>query len=493
MNCLKFCDLNHQVESFPLTSKANKSCCGASLTILMIISMIIIIIVDKKYYNRSFTVSYSKNYGEVIDDNISFGFNVLGTSNLSNIIDIEITNCYGDKIIPKTCDRFLNITNDDADTSMNLYQKCLINYSLKTYNRIPKNNYALKIDIILKNNKVINEEIAFILSTRRPMIWHASDDPLRLQSLPLSNSYEMDPNYYTIYQKYLKKIKYSVESDSSTTEYNDVFFDDYNEITKIKRDSSDNKNIIGSFIINKSEQVDEYKKKVFGIIELFSLIGGHFSLVNTIFSVLSNIFVNPNDNLRIFDSMRKENPSILEPTKTVINNYWEKEQKGNKITDKIKGISSCDKWAYFFGYYCCKWNCLSKKSKNDHLYAIDKYIEDKLIIENYLENNIVNESKNIKLKEKLMSFANNNEFKRLQIDKNNQNNPIQKNEIENNQKNYLENRFFENNNFNDIESEEIRRKIKLIIKEIIDEWNKIPSDQIILDPEPAEVHIINNN
>jgi len=114
-------------------------------------------------------------------------------------------------------------------------------------------------------------------------------------------------------------------------------------------------------------------------------------------------------------------------------------------------------------------------------------------IENYLENNIINENKNIKLNEKLMSFTNNNEFKHMQIDKNNQNNPIQKNEIENNQKNYLENRFFENNKFNDIESEEIRRKIKLIIKEIIDEWNKIPSDQIILDPEPAEVHIINNN
>jgi hypothetical protein len=482
--CPKFLDYYHHVESFPLTSKSNKSCCGITITILMIVSLIIIIIIDSKYYNEKFTVTYSKRYGEDIKNNITLGFNVL-----SNKIDIEITDCYGEKVIPKTYDRFLNIVNDDVDTSTNLYQKCLVNFSLDTNNHIPKHKYALKFDIIVKNTQVINEEIVFILSTRRPWVRHEFDDPLFLESLPISSFYEMDPNYYTTYQKYLKKIKYFIEKDFSTTEYNDVFLDDYNEITKI---NSVNKTIIGSFIIKKSEQIDEYKKIFFGIFEVFSLIGGHFSLVNIAFSMLSLIFVNPNDNLRIFDSMRKNNPSILEPTKTAINNYWQKEQKGNKITEKIKGISCGDKWAYFFGYYFCKWNKYSKTSENEHLYAIDKYIEDKLIIENYLENNIINENKNIKLKESLMSLSNNNEFKRRQIEKNNQNTPIRKQEIENGQRNYLENLFFENYNFNDIESEEIRMKIKLIINEIINEWNKIPPENIKLEPEPAQVNVINN-
>ena len=392
--CPRFLDYYHKEESYPLTNQSNKSCCGIFLTILMAISLIILIIYQIILYDKNFSVSYSKKYDSTISDNISFGFNILDNSSL-NKMDIEITNTFGEKIKSNKCDRFLNIVDDNDDVSHNIYHKCLINYPLSSGNRIPKEEFTLKFDIIIKNNSYIRENIKFILFYKHPVIIHEKEEPLNI-GLPTDEFYYFDTAFYTTYQKNIKQIDYITESFNSKKTKSLLYFDEMNEITKIDKSLSlENPNIIGSFKIKLSNHREQYYKKyvISGYIEFLSIIGGYISILNTIFSILSFIFINPNDNLRIFESLRKRNPSILEPSKNVINNFWQNKELNNldNITNDIKEITCKDKFNYFFLYYFC--SC-KKNKKEKHLFAIDNYINEQLTIENYLENNICNNQKN---------------------------------------------------------------------------------------------------
>ena len=97
---------------------------------------------------------------------------------------------------------------------------------------------------------------------------------------------------------------YITESFNSKKAKSLLYFDEMNEITKIDKSLSlENPNIIGSFKIKLSNQREQYYKKYVksGYIEFLYIIGGYIITLNAIFSFLSSIFINPNDNLRFLN------------------------------------------------------------------------------------------------------------------------------------------------------------------------------------------------
>ena len=112
--------------------------------------------------------------------------------------------------------------------------------------------------------------------------------------------------FYAAYQKNIKQIDYIyiTESFNSKKAKSLLYFDEMNEITKIDKSLSlENPNIIGSFKIKLSNQREQHHKKYVksGYIEFLYIIGGYIITLNAIFSFLSSIFINPNDNLRFLN------------------------------------------------------------------------------------------------------------------------------------------------------------------------------------------------
>ena len=169
--------------------------------------------------------------------------------------------------------------------------------------------------------------------------------------------------------------------------------------------------------------------------------------------------INPNDNLRIFYSLQEKKPSLYEPTSRLINEFWHKNNPEDNnnivIPKKIKCKEKCIN--LFSYYFCCK-SC-----KKAGLKAIDDFINEKLIINDTLENLIIEEIKNKYLNEKIDQITRNNEI------------PEENRNSSNNIYNYLEPRL--RNEFQNYNAEEIKIKIR----EIIDEkykFNILPEQEL---------------
>lgn len=194
---------------------------------------------------------------------------------------------------------------------------------------------------------------------------------------------------------------------------------------------------------NPYQKKDVFGRKYVDWLDFFiDKICGKFIPMKGFFEFITLILVNPIDNLRT---------SLFNDTTNVISDYYYYKKnninpdENNKI--KInKDFGFFDKVKLFFR--CCR------KNKKRELIAINDFIEDNLTITNTLENNIFNNIKYNKIKDKIYSINIPEEFR----------------DTENSLYEYLEVKL--KNDFLDYEVEEI----KIMLKEIIKENNK---DKII--------------
>ena len=188
---------------------------------------------------------------------------------------------------------------------------------------------------------------------------------------------------------------------------------------------------------------DVFERKYVGWLDYFvDKIIGKFVSVHAIFKLLALILVNPIDNLRIFTSLNKQNPSLFNDTKSLINDYYYKDntiqiEKNNIITKK--DFDFCDKVKLFFR--CCR------KVKKREIIAVNDFIEEKLTIANTLENSIIDSIKYNMIRDKIRTIGVPNE-ERVTEDR---------------EYSYLEGQLREE--FPNYEAEEIKIMIKEIIKE----------------------------
>ena len=146
-----------------------------------------------------------------------------------------------------------------------------------------------------------------------------------------------------------------------------------------------NKNLtekIGSFRLSLTRRKDIFTRKYSDWLKILSELGGIFSFMKLFASILVMIFVNPNDNLRIYDSFIKNNKLNeidLKLSSEHINDYLKIKNQDTKFLElNLNNKRKCDKCHYLFCWLCHKC-CNTGKYKVD--FAISDYIEENLNID----------------------------------------------------------------------------------------------------------------
>ena len=458
-NYIKYLDFLHTPNNFPITKSSSKSYFGIFLSIAFLIYYLVYLSIKIFSYKKNFTISFSRdliNYNEVNQQKITFGFRISENWNDEIIIKmLNSNNEFLDYSKRKFC--YENLTEIKDNIIYNNNFTCFIDYSINTSNYT---NHFLKLHLIYKGNKYhgITERVPLLIRFKEAIINHEKDNPFIYPDLfELTYFYEL--NYTTGYRKYVRTLSYKTEKllaeDVKTTAYLEDFED------SSKSDQIDNKGYdgayIGSFRFAISKKKDKYVRKYVNIFDFMSMIGGHFTTVKGFFALLSLIFVNMNDNLRLFNSFLENNPSMAKPASDAINHFWKKNQKNKKTPKyelKINEIKNNDKIWYSLRYFLCCFCCCKTYKQNKNIYlnkceAIDEFMNT-LKIDNYLKYKIIQEKKIQKISDILEEIKKSPDF-------------INQNEEESQK--YLEKKFFENGNYNEIEKEEYKILISLVIEE----------------------------
>ena len=239
----------------------------------------------------------------------------------------------------------------------------------------------------------------------------------------------------------------------------------------------------------------------------------------TIISIIERLFIKKVDNLRIFKHFSESKPylfnmshqNIIEFKKrkkieNLKERYKAKLENENRnkcckcfhiIIDKIKGyfdndwLSSCSCFNWGNAYYITCFDkicfalcgrflcCCREKKENIVLFDIDEYIEEKLNIDDFLENQMIKENKKIKLYSRINNYE--KYKKRYENSYYNEENIIKKYlEYENNQRNYTY-----NDNYKIHEKESLKKE-ENFFKEFEKEEYKIRIEDIFSDKKEME-------
>ena len=244
----------------------------------------------------------------------------------------------------------------------------------------------------------------------------------------------------TSYRKYIKIINYKTEGFFHNSQENSAYLEDFEDLSKMNTTNDDK--ILGSFRFSLSKKKDIFERKYINWLDYILDMISKFISFKAGFSFLTLILVNPIDKLRIFASFNNKKPSLFNETSNlIIDNWYKKNNEEPNNNNRIiinKNFSFCDKLKFLF-------KCCNKDKKN--LIAVDNFIEEKLTINDTLENIIINDIKYNKLKERIKSI----------------NIPEEHRGNNNIQYNYLEGQL--RNEFPNYEAEDIKVKIKEIIEE----------------------------
>ena len=115
----------------------------------------------------------------------------------------------------------------------------------------------------------------------------------------------------------------------------------------------------------------------------------------TIFKILTLFFVNPNDNYRIINFLKKKKESTNFDTE--LKNIYDdaptnpKEIESKDFNKVMNDKKFCGKFYTKLCYIFCRCcHCCYRNRKTQALSIVDDYIEENLTIENYLESQILN-------------------------------------------------------------------------------------------------------
>ena len=223
--------------------------------------------------------------------------------------------------------------------TMNYY--CFIDYPINGTDR----TYIFRVDIVYEGSlKNIPSRFYLYGVFNEPRIKHNNDNPFDYSVLN-HIAFPFDTNSITTYRKYIKIVDYKTEGFFKDNEKSATYLDEYEDIDK--RNLLEGLNMLGTFRFSVSKKKDIFERKYTYFFEYFvSVIGGSFISMKGIFEFLTLILVNPIDNLRIFTTLNKKNPSLFNSTSNLINDYWH--TKNNEIAlenNKIniqKEFDCCD-------------------------------------------------------------------------------------------------------------------------------------------------------
>ena len=442
-------DLLHTPNVLPSIKKDSKSNFSRILFVLFLIACIVVVIYRLIYWDNNYTINYTQDFQKTIgkiNKKVTFGFKIRDNVNSYELEYFDSLNEKIDNNLIKRCDSNLKEIKDNETNDDDFF--CFINYPIIGSNMT---NHILKLHIKAKDKKSLkSERIPLIVKFIEPTIKHKDDNPFDYSEL-----YEMIYFYNlesaSSYRKYIKIINYKSKGFFKTSNYDSAYLEDYEDLSKMNALEDDN--MIGSFRFSLSKKKDIFERKYLNWCDFpLDIISNLISIMG-IFSFISLIFINPNDNLRIFYTLKQKKPSLFQPTSKLINDFYHKKNRDIPTNDELNipdKIECKDKLKYFFSYYfCC--DCCKKRE----LKAIDDFINEKLIINDTFENLIIEEIKYKFLEKKIDRIASNG----IPPENRNSNNSIY---------NYLEPTLHDE--FPNYEAEEIRIKIR----EIIDEKFKFP-------------------
>ena len=386
-----YADFLHTPNNFPLTKKATTSYLGILFSFIMILIFIILVYIDIISIYSNYKISYFQDFMPISDwngKNITIGFNV--SENWTNKIEFFLQDAEGKDVNFTRCNENL------IESEKGVYH-CIVNYSLKIdYDTA----HVLKLFLYLKQNESEYDEnnprVPFSLVVREPKFDHdnlenplgsISDSPVR-KFRCFFNISEI-----TAYRRYLKYIKYRtirkiIDWRNSTNE--SIYLDDFEDSRKsIKVDR-----LIGIYRILASKKFDIYERKYIYLTEFFSQMGGYIGSLMTIFKILTLFFVNPNDNYRIINYLKKKKqPNHFD---TDLKNIYEdapmkKDIESNDFNKVLEEKRFCPKFYTKLCYIFCRcFHCSYRKTQA--LSIVRNYIEENLTIENYLESQIFNKT-----------------------------------------------------------------------------------------------------
>ena len=413
---LPLADFLHTPSSFPLTKKATKSYFGIFLSFIM--TCILFYFFYKEYFSifSNYTVSYSQDFIKIndwADKYVTIGFNV--SKNFTDEVSYELIDSFNETIEIKRCD-------ENLKESKNGIFHCIVNYKLKINYEIP---YVLKLSLYLNQSLIEHKKeiIPFSLSIKEPKINH-SDVYNPLDTRTLNNfRCSFDTSEISSYRRYLKYIKYTTKNlppfFSSEEQFDDgIYIDDYEDSRKLKATNETGK-LLGAYRIIVSKKIDIYERKYPDLKTFLSKCGGYISFLKPIFAILCLLFVNPNDNYRIFDYLKKKGSIYLDvDSKSIFDNSSIKKKIEHQ--DFSRAIMDNRFWGKFYyklNYVFCR--CFRCKKKSEPISIINNYIQENLTIENYLETQILTKQylKNInkidELKAKYLNILKDNKGERL--------------------------------------------------------------------------------
>ena len=128
-----------------------------------------------------------------------------------------------------------------------------------------------------------------------------------------------------------------------------IYIDDFEDSRKAMKNESDQ--LIGIYRIIASKKIDIYERKYITLKEFLSNVGGYISFLMSTFKFVTLFFVNPNDNYRIFDYLKKKKSIHLD---TDSKSIYDDSSIKKKIEDKdFNNIIMDNRFCTKFYYKLC--------------------------------------------------------------------------------------------------------------------------------------------
>ena len=389
-NILLYLDFLHYPTTFPITKNATKSYFGIFLSFIMIVICILEFFHDYNKIGTNYSVTFeqdliSKNVWN--NKTVTLGFNV--SKEFENNVTFKFFDSYEKNIssILEKCDENLSLIKGNEIPTY----YCLIDYQLNMSNN---SDYALKVDIALNNKRPDNEvKIPFYIAIKEVIIQHDNkDNPLNRSMINIIKSF-FGTIEKTTFRRNLKLINYKTKGwFYEEKEFNDIYLDDFEDSRK--RQPKGSENLIGSFRLMTSKKMDVYRREYVSKTQFLSNLGGFISIINTSFIFLTLFLVNPNDNYRIFNYLKKKKSINLDKDSETIFYYGMK--KNNKTVSDLnyndfnRTVMDNRCFSKFWNktsYLLCRFCKCNKRT--ERLSIITDYINENLTVENYLENQIL--------------------------------------------------------------------------------------------------------
>lgn len=381
---LPYIDCLHSTTVYETKKKTKFSKCGIIFVCLFISTFIILFFIIKEKSKKNPSISFYQDFirkREFIGKKITLGFNV--SDQWKDQVIFTLYNQDNETVNLSICD-------ENLEESKNYTYYCIINYSLQ---KSDINSYSLKLYLNLTKNITEEDKIPFSISIREPNINHSNEEnPLDLYHETSINKFKCFYNTkeITSYRRYLKFINYISYGGFSFKDRNtsELYLDDFEDSRKIDKVSGKDDNFLGSYRILLSKKIDIYERKYNGLFTLISNVFSYYGLIMLAFGILIKIFLNPIDNIRIYEALKekeKKTSSFFEPGRIYKSSEDKETISEQEFKEKLKR-SGCQKFCDKIAFIFC--HCCEKNKGTKYLYIISDYIDKNLSIENKLLNSV---------------------------------------------------------------------------------------------------------